>query len=624
MKNFFSLLLILCLLPLFPLAQEIDRSALSIYEDAFIIPVQPLTEVPDGFTGIYSAADLQKIKDDSAGKYILMNDIYLTGDSLRMVGFTGELDGNGYTIFDLNINIALNPRDTYYVGFFGWIRDAVIRNLRVEGDITIVDNGFKTECRAYVGGITGRVFGNSTLYNCVSNVNITYEDAVKRYLAGYYGGIAGALDCEQGSTIQYCHNIGIVFGPERVGGIIGCVGAAPKGSPVAPAVYACLNDGVVDSLTWCAGGIVGDCGNNTSPGSKALVISNCVNRAEIFALSGGGGILGRADDRDSAGYTVIEDCLNLGLVVTRDSPVSPVGGIVGVGDCYVTRCINYGKLTGNPQSAINTDVSDASFLKDNYYLDTVDYACLPTDRHIEITEGKLTAEQMKLKESFPALNFESVWEFDPNTDCPYPKAIKGIIANNLEAKFAELREMFPSGKYWNHVGISYEEYAANREKYNATYTDYPCDASVSLPGVHRHGGCSPSYETGQCGCNTYDGSIQCMGFARYIGNYLTGVSTRDWEKVITYSSIASIQNQLQPGDYIRFGTDTNGHSAIVVSADENGVYLLECNYSIMNSGKNCQIVWTSLLPWTAPEGYSSISARFVSKDNQGYILRYQK
>lgn len=423
-NRLFALFLTLCLLlPAFSLAESTDTSALSLYEAPFILPVEQVYEVPEGYTGIYSAADLQKIKDNSEGKYILMDNIIMNGISLRAIGFKGELEGNGYTISNFDLDIALNPRDTYYVGFFGWVRDASIRNLRLEGKITILDNGFKTECNAYVGGLAGRVYGSSTISNCVVNVDITYENAMKNYLAGYYGGVTGLLSCEKGASVSYCRNMGVVFGPEHVGGIVGYLEATQKGSPVKPAIHACYNNGVVDALGRSAGGIVGESANNTSPGNKSILISSCANHGEVFALYSAGGILGRANTRDVVGYTCIEDCINLGTIATRDAPVSPTAGIVGYGDCYTTRCVNYSKVLGNPDSGINTNVSEASFLKDNYYLDTVDYACLPTDRHLEITEGKLTAEEMKLKESFPALDFENIWDLNEGMAYPYPKPL---------------------------------------------------------------------------------------------------------------------------------------------------------------------------------------------------------
>ena len=80
--------------------------------------VPHFTEVPEGYTGIYTKADLDAVRNNLAGNYILMNDIVFTeadfadggdfynegagwapiGNSPASSSFTGTFDGNGYTI----------------------------------------------------------------------------------------------------------------------------------------------------------------------------------------------------------------------------------------------------------------------------------------------------------------------------------------------------------------------------------------------------------------------------------------------------------------------------------------------------------------------------------------------
>ena len=73
------------------------------------------TSVPDGYTGIYNIADLDGIRNDPSGNYILMNDIDMTEDTKKggdwdsgmgwtpIEEFSGVLDGNGYQIIGMNI-----------------------------------------------------------------------------------------------------------------------------------------------------------------------------------------------------------------------------------------------------------------------------------------------------------------------------------------------------------------------------------------------------------------------------------------------------------------------------------------------------------------------------------------
>ena len=78
----------------------------------FIDEVIQLTEdeaLAQGYTVIKTADELQAMKDNLSGKYILMNDIDLSGYDWEAIGnrstkFTGELNGNGYVIKNLTIN----------------------------------------------------------------------------------------------------------------------------------------------------------------------------------------------------------------------------------------------------------------------------------------------------------------------------------------------------------------------------------------------------------------------------------------------------------------------------------------------------------------------------------------
>lgn len=57
---------------------------------------------------IYTASELDNVRNDMAASYILMNDIDLGGIDFQPIGdgtttFTGTFDGNGYTISNLSI-----------------------------------------------------------------------------------------------------------------------------------------------------------------------------------------------------------------------------------------------------------------------------------------------------------------------------------------------------------------------------------------------------------------------------------------------------------------------------------------------------------------------------------------
>lgn len=74
----------------------------NFYPDSFLVREERLSEVPEGWVGIYSADDLAKIKD--SGNYMLMDNIDLASwgnweplcyASYDGGGFMGVVDGNG-------------------------------------------------------------------------------------------------------------------------------------------------------------------------------------------------------------------------------------------------------------------------------------------------------------------------------------------------------------------------------------------------------------------------------------------------------------------------------------------------------------------------------------------------
>lgn len=132
------------------------------------------------------------------------------------------------------------------------------------------------------------------------------------------------------------------------------------------------------------------------------------------------------------------------------------------------------------------------------------------------------------------------------------------------SKLVELKEKFPAGKYWNHVGSS---------KNNPNgYTSTPC--------THHGSACNYS---GTCGCNSYNNAIQCMGYAHKIVHDITGVDVGSgWEKIYTLKA-----SDLCVGDEIRYLH--NGHSIAVLGVDGNTIA-----YTGANWGANCLIRWGTM------------------------------
>ena len=167
----------------------------------------------DGLAGLSTSA---------AGQYfVLANNIDLQNIAWTPIPttgtFNGTLDGNGFTISGLFINIAVNAADADYNGLFAEIgASGKVINLGVKGSVT---------ARDYVGGIAGVVLG--AVENCYSDVAVTGRQ--------YVGGIAGEIGSGSVSTgtMQNCYATGSVTGiydtsfpgitSSRVGGIAGRV-----------------------------------------------------------------------------------------------------------------------------------------------------------------------------------------------------------------------------------------------------------------------------------------------------------------------------------------------------------------------------------------------------------------
>ena len=70
-----------------------------------------LTEVPEGYVGIYTEADLDLIRNDPDGNFILMADIDLGGKEHTPIGdylnpFDGKFNGNGHVISNFTITAS--------------------------------------------------------------------------------------------------------------------------------------------------------------------------------------------------------------------------------------------------------------------------------------------------------------------------------------------------------------------------------------------------------------------------------------------------------------------------------------------------------------------------------------
>jgi len=135
---------------------------------------------------IRTSQDLRAIDQNESGHYILENDIYLSTPWKTICttgGFSGTFDGNGYTIYNLNLNTQ--------PGFFSNITGGTVKNLTLKnvasstdtlgGILTACNYGYIDNCKIY-GKITTKKSGHTgsfaglnhgAISNCEAYVDIT-------------------------------------------------------------------------------------------------------------------------------------------------------------------------------------------------------------------------------------------------------------------------------------------------------------------------------------------------------------------------------------------------------------------------------------------------------------------
>ena len=284
-----------------------------------------LTEVPDGYIGIYTKEDLDNIRNDLTANYILMNDINFAEEDFAEKGaffndgkgwipigssefeFSGVLDGNNHKI--INLQISMSSTDAVNAGLFG-CNSGTIKNLTLsDGHITAFASGGKAKVNA--GSIVSCNYGS--ILNCHNSTSVsaymTDPESSSGWIGVRAGGIAGVS--MSASVLSDCTNTGDI------------VISSEKG----------------EFVETNAGGIVGE--------SSGLV-SDCKNYADIKILnisyseySGAGGIVGYLCTEGTVIYSE-----NVGNVFNYDNGNNASsGGIAGENDGNISNSNNTGSIS---------------------------------------------------------------------------------------------------------------------------------------------------------------------------------------------------------------------------------------------------------------------------------------
>ena len=278
----------------------ISGNSLSVHE----------TTVPVGYVGVYTAFDLNNVRNNLSGKYIQMADIdlsvYADFDKIASATnrFFGIYNGNNFSISNLSMN---DP--TLYVGLFSFVGlGGVVRKVKLIdpevyagiGPTTTYDNQYRgiytgsiagynagtiedctveggsVEGSYYVGGITGVSSVDGRIVRCGSNITTIANSSAQNWVYGltippqwqltsrsydYVGGIAGSC-----RSAENCYSLGPVRSTLILSHGVRCGGA-----------FGYVSGGLVDKC-YSVGSIYNAYGvGRAFAGDKATsaVISNC-------------------------------------------------------------------------------------------------------------------------------------------------------------------------------------------------------------------------------------------------------------------------------------------------------------------------------------------------------------
>ena len=333
------------------------------------------------FTAVSDWHDLDAIREDLNGDYLLMNDLDSTtagydelagpaanqGKGWDPIGtydepFMGTLDGQGYEVRDMVINRPARN----YTGLFGAVgvdvaaggvisTKGVVENLgvvnaAVTGDWNVggvaglkADTGAVTSCY-FTGEVTGKDNVGGLMGFNYGNLSDSYATAI---VSGdrHVGGLVGFSD----GTVSNCYATASVTGNSCVGGLIGSVPVYSYLGKVSDcySTGTVIGDLYVGGLVGLSDGTVSNC---YATGSVTGGVENAgglvgLNRGTVTNSYSTGSVTGYVDVGSLVGASTgsVLNSYSTGSVTGK----AYVGGLVGTNDGDVSNCYSTGSVTGD-------------------------------------------------------------------------------------------------------------------------------------------------------------------------------------------------------------------------------------------------------------------------------------
>ena len=361
---------------------------------------------------ISNVDQLMAIKDAPDAKYLLACDINCKGETLIPINeFSGEIEGNGYKIFNFTLNkvsnntafistnkgivknltfdnftfdILINQSGIKYYSVICGINYGSVENCHtLNGDIK-VDYTYLGEVFAYVSGIVA--YNNGTIEGCTNNSNINVfvfadEDRGANMVYSYIGGICGfvnseaqVIDCVNNADIKVNANSdGYGINYISLGGAIGYAqGYVDKTANLGNLTIKSTSSSNYPARLY-VGGSVGRNNGATIKNSYAIcdiLIENSTLVASDKNLIGG-----------FAGYNSgkIYNCYSVVNIKDNTEQNYTIGGFVGFNelvsglDSLINKCFAIGsiELAGVPTNIGYFAGTNSGTVKDSYYADTL-------------------------------------------------------------------------------------------------------------------------------------------------------------------------------------------------------------------------------------------------------------
>lgn len=319
----------------------------------------------------------------SVGKtFVLTSDISLKGVDFNGIPyFSGDFDGGGHTISDLNIQCPgsnlglfryisssgsvyhLNVKGTVSpeasasgVGGIAGTNDGVIYHCTFEGSIRGESN---------TGGIAGVNKAHARILDCTSNAQVTATDGAGGIAGKNEGSIDGCTNKGSVNVDEYQSTLDLggvdigtfnitqnVMNRSDMGGIAGYSTGVITG---------CTNEGMIgyEHTGYNVGGIAG---------SQKGTISDCINKGTVYGRKDTGGIAGQAQPYVESEYLsdLCQDTVD--QVNELENTVNQISYTMSETSDFVSASMN--TLTGQYSSMVQIITDNMKIINDSISIDT--------------------------------------------------------------------------------------------------------------------------------------------------------------------------------------------------------------------------------------------------------------